>query len=63
MHCELLNEKQVAQLLGLPVSTLQFFRRVRRGPVYIKLGRLVRYRRSDLDAWMQDCARSPEAAT
>lgn len=60
MAIELLNEKEASSLLRLPVSTLQFFRRNHRGPVYLKLGRRVYYRSSALEAWMQESARAPD---
>jgi len=43
----LLTEKQVAKLLGVKPSTLQVWRSTKRYPLpYIKSGRLVRYRAS-----------------
>jgi len=36
----------------LSVSTLKKLRLTGTGPKYMKLGRAVRYRASDLDAWM-----------
>lgn len=49
----LLREKQVAQELGLSVRALQAWRSKGVGPVYLKLGRSVRYRREDLEAFME----------
>lgn len=42
-----------------PISarTLQRWRLEGVGPVYVKLGRLVRYRQTDLDAFIEECAR------
>lgn len=42
-----------------PVSarTLQRWRFVGIGPKFLKLGRMVRYRRSDLDAYIDGCTR------
>jgi predicted DNA-binding transcriptional regulator AlpA len=49
----LLTAKQAAEFLGLPESTLAQWRSQRRGPLYVKLeSRLVRYRRSDLEAYI-----------
>lgn len=54
MSDALLMPKQAAELLGLPKGTLAQWRSQRRGPPYIKLeGRLVRYRRSDLEEWLE----------
>lgn len=57
---KLLNEKEVAQILGLSVRTLQGFRSTGgasygSGPPYIKLSGTsgsIRFRRKDLDAWL-----------
>lgn len=38
--------------------TLERWRLEGRTPKYVKLGRMVRYRRSDLDAWAESRARS-----
>ena len=48
----MLNEKQTAELLGVSVAALRKWRFQRRGPAYIKLGKLVRYRREDVDQWL-----------
>lgn len=41
-----------AELCGLSVSTLNKLRLAGGGPRYAKLGRAVRYRVSDIDAWI-----------
>ena len=48
----LLNEKEAAELLRLSPRTLQSWRVSGGGPTYRKLGRAVRYDRSQLDAWV-----------
>lgn len=49
---KLLNEKEVAELYGLSVKTLQAWRFQSRGPNYLKiLGRAVRYDPDVLDAY------------
>ncbi len=49
----LLTPKEAAELLGIPESTLAQWRSQRRGPPYIKMElRLVRYRLSDLEAYL-----------
>jgi predicted DNA-binding transcriptional regulator AlpA len=45
---KLLTEKDVAPILGVSVYTLQRWRVRRVGPRYVKLGRAIRYRMSDL---------------
>ena len=49
---DLLDPKAAAAFLGLAVLTLADFRVKGGGPVFAKAGRLVRYRKTDLDAWI-----------
>ena len=56
---ELLNEEQAGQYVGgLSPVTLQTWRSRGDGPPFLKVGRLVRYRRSDLDAWLESRVRN-----
>jgi len=48
----LLDTKQAAALLGVKVRTLHDWRQDRIGPPYTKVGHLVRYQLSDLQAWV-----------
>lgn len=48
----LLTPEEAAQELRLPVRQLQQWRYRGLGPAYIKVGRAVRYPRTDLDAWL-----------
>lgn len=48
----MLNEQQVAQHIGLTVHALQRWRVKGGGPLFSKLGSAVRYRLSDVDAWI-----------
>lgn len=48
----LLWPEQVAEVLGVPTGTLANWRYQRRGPAFVKVGRHVRYRRHDVDAWI-----------
>ncbi len=57
----LLNEDQASAMLGVSVSTLIKLRAAcrhktsgRQGPAYVKLGRSVRYRIADLEAWIEN---------
>ena len=47
-----LNNEEAAQYLGLKAATLNKWRVFGEGPPFIKVGRLVRYRRTDLDAYL-----------
>jgi excisionase family DNA binding protein len=48
----LLTQKESAALLRLSERTLERLRLQGGGPVYVKAGRLVRYREADLEAWI-----------
>lgn len=48
----LLRPLDVAARIGVPVGTLANWRCDGRGPRYLKVGRHVRYRVEDLEAWL-----------
>lgn len=48
----LIDEAALAARLGVSRSTLQNWRYSGRGPRFIKLGRMVRYRVADVDAYL-----------
>lgn len=50
---DLIDEVTLALRLGVSRSTLQSWRYEGCGPRFIKLGRLVRYRNADIDAYLQ----------
>ncbi len=52
----LLREKEVFQLLGIAESTGQQMRLKGVGPKFVKLGRMVRYRESDVREYIQNLA-------
>lgn len=49
---EYFNTEEASAYLGLSKFQLEIWRSQGGGPPYIKLSRLVRYKKSDLDAWM-----------
>lgn len=49
----LLTIEDVAAELDISVSTLRFYRLKGEGPKSFLLGRRVRYRRSDVEAWVE----------
>lgn len=54
--CELTafrDERSTAALLGVSVETLRTWRKLNRGPRFRKLGRCVRYRIADLEAFVE----------
>lgn len=56
-----LNESQACQYLGLSIHTLRQWRHLSKGPVYMKVGRAVRYRQADLDAYLEQASIRPQA--
>jgi predicted DNA-binding transcriptional regulator AlpA len=57
-HDELLTTKEAGRLLTLTPSYLAALRSRREGPRFIKVGRrVVRYRRADLLAWLDEHTR------
>lgn len=48
----LLTEKEAARVLSISHRTLQAWRAKGIGPIFINMGRVIRYCRRDLGAWM-----------
>ncbi len=53
----LLTTQEAGRYLGLATSTLNKWRCHGDGPVFIKLGRAVRYRKEDLGDFLAKCAK------
>jgi len=51
---DLLDERQVASSICHSVRTIQKWRVTGQGPNFFKLGRSVRYRRSEVIAWVEE---------
>ncbi len=51
----LLSLDDLAAFLGVPKRTLYSWRYRGEGPVGYRVGRHVRYRREDVEAWLQQC--------
>jgi hypothetical protein len=49
---EILNERDVWEEYGFTIPYLRRARRERRGPRFLKVGKLVRYRRADIEAYL-----------
>ncbi|MEE4303594.1 MAG: helix-turn-helix domain-containing protein [Wenzhouxiangella sp.] len=54
---QFLDTIDAAHYLGLQKSTLEAWRCRGGGPQFVKLGRAVRYRQADLDAWIESRVR------
>ena len=54
MEKKLLNSKETAEYLGVTENTLAVWRTNKRYKIpYIKVGHLIKYRQSDLEAWLE----------
>lgn len=56
---ELFTEEQAAAVLGLKKATLQQRRWQKQPPAYVKIGRFVRYRMTDIAAYLDSCVVNP----
>ena len=52
----LLTPNEVADVLQVPAGTLPQWRYLGRGPRYVKIGRHVRYRPTDVEHWIEEQA-------
>jgi excisionase family DNA binding protein len=52
MQTQLLDQREAARLLRLSERTLERLRLIGGGPCFVKCGRSVRYRQSDLERWI-----------
>lgn len=50
---DVLNTPEAARYVRLSKPTLERFRISGDGPTYVKLGGAVRYRKTDLDEWLE----------
>ncbi|MCA0378115.1 MAG: helix-turn-helix domain-containing protein [Actinobacteria bacterium] len=49
-----LTQREVADLLRVPVRTVEDWRLTRSGPPWVKLGRHVRYEQAELLVWVKE---------
>lgn len=57
-----LNSRQASAYLGCSESVMRLWRSQGQGPRYFRAGKLIRYRRADLDAWIEARLCEPESA-
>jgi excisionase family DNA binding protein len=62
MEDQLWDDERTGAFLGVPVGTLANWRYQGKGPRFVKVGRHVRYRRSDVEAWLELHVRESTAA-
>ena len=53
---EMMTERQVAENLNMSIGSVRKWRRLRTGPRFVKIGRALRYRRRDVEAWLEACS-------
>lgn len=56
----LMNEHEVALRAGVSVGTLKRRRLLKLPPAFVKLGASVRYKPSEVTAWINACVAQPE---
>ncbi|MCI2422758.1 helix-turn-helix domain-containing protein [Saccharopolyspora sp. K220] len=62
MANRLLSANEVAEYLGVPLRTLYHWRRLDEGPRAYRVGKRLRFRLADVDAWLEQRADSDPAA-
>lgn len=50
----------VSRYIGVPIKTLEHWRHTGTGPAYSRLGKHVRYRRADVDSWLEAHTTRPD---
>lgn len=63
MAQEFLSPDQLAEMLGVPVRSVYHWMSEGGGPPSVKLGRHRRFRRSDVEAWIDERIESERSAT
>lgn len=58
----IMDTRSAAAYIGKPHRTLEQWRYQGKGPAFVKVGHAVRYRRRDLDAWLDANTVHPGAA-
>lgn len=57
---DLLSMAEVADLVRVPVATLRYWRHLGTGPRSFRIGRSVRYWRSEVHRWLEDQTNHPQ---
>jgi excisionase family DNA binding protein len=56
---EFLSPAQLAEFLGISRDTIYNWRYLRQGPPAVRVGGQVRFRRSDVERWLQENEEEP----
>ena len=57
---EFLSTQELGAKLRISPTTLRRLRKAKRGPLYFRVGRLIRYRSFDVDDWAERQQRRPD---
>ena len=57
---DLLSLKEVAAMLRVPEATLRYWRYLGTGPRSFRIGRSVRYWRTEVALWLEEQSRNPQ---
>lgn len=49
----MLTVREAAALLSIPKGTLDLWRQEKKGPPFYRMGGRIRYKREDLEAWLE----------
>ena len=52
---EIMNEHQVAECIEMSVATIRRWRLIRQALKFLKIGSAVRYKRADVQIWLDSC--------
>lgn len=58
--CRLLSESEAAEFIGMSRKWLSNQRWLGLGPSYLRIGRCIRYRKTELNAFLEHCEVHPE---
>ncbi|MGJ5813676.1 helix-turn-helix transcriptional regulator [Paludibaculum fermentans] len=53
---EMMNDHEVAAIVRMSVASVRLWRLFRTGPKFVKIGAAVRYRRQDVESWVDACS-------
>ena len=63
MESNALSLKKASEYIGVSQGALRAWKRDGKGPAFFRAGKLLRYRRADLEAWIQSRLVDPEQQT
>ncbi len=61
-HDELMSIKEVAAIVRVPEATLRYWRHLGTGPSSFRIGRSVRYWRTDVALWLEHKTNDPQSS-